>query len=473
MITTKKLFEIVELNDEDKLKNIISKKKCKFNENLKKNNIIEHAIIYRSKECFDLLLDKNIGIKDTYYYDALNISIKYLSSPIPSNKYYFDKLIQFGVMIDTYIVDRNNNSIFLDILYENLLIREHIIDYNIITYYTCNPIKFSTLFDKYEKTKDNIRILLIHGVKTNNLDFIKSTYAYIENNTLAFYSNDNIKNFNNCILCNAIEPSSMKPVSLDIIKYIMTKPTNWYYRHNMTTLLFTLYYCKDDVFYYFYDLYKNIDTDEINSIKDINIIIYDHMDYCNIRMINLDMIKKLKLVLNLPIQFDKNNIYLMIQTIIEYIVICTKLDNKHLFDFIEYLLDRIKPSQNITLLSNTLQKEFTYKHDRTYDKFTSIITDYYTKYNKSIKYKVKLDNIHNMILYFMSIKKDCDFNEDELKFLKEVENTFECSNTIINNNDYNNSKIRYLPEFSENMKILSKIFKKYNFVIKELENYID
>ena len=105
MISTKKLFEIVQLNDEDKLKNIIKNKKCKFNEKQKNNSIIDYAIMYRSKECFDLLLDKNIGIKDTYYYDALNISIRYLSSPIPSNKYYFDKLIQFGIMIDRYIVE--------------------------------------------------------------------------------------------------------------------------------------------------------------------------------------------------------------------------------------------------------------------------------------------------------------------------------------------------------------------------------
>ena len=74
-----------------------------------------------------------------------------------------------------YIIDRNNTT-FLDILYENLLIREPNIDYNIITYYINNPIKFTALFNKYDKSEDNIRILLAHGVSTNNLEFIKSTY---------------------------------------------------------------------------------------------------------------------------------------------------------------------------------------------------------------------------------------------------------------------------------------------------------
>jgi hypothetical protein len=42
MISTKKLFEIVQLNDEDKLKNIIKNKKCKFNEKQKNNSIIDY-----------------------------------------------------------------------------------------------------------------------------------------------------------------------------------------------------------------------------------------------------------------------------------------------------------------------------------------------------------------------------------------------------------------------------------------------
>ena len=463
MISTKKLFEIVELNDDATLSNIISKKKYKINEYVKNVGIIQHAVIHRSKECFDLLLNKNIGINDIIYYNALNVSIKYLTSPNPTNKYYFDKLIQFGVRIDKDIVDRNNNSIFLDILYENLLIREDNIDYNIICCYIDNPDKFYVLFDKYEKTENNIRTLLIHAVKTNNLDFIKSIYTYIENNLPDFYTN-------NQIIIYAIEMNSEK---LDIIKYIMTKPVNWYYMHNMvTTLQYTLYYSNDNIFNYFYDLHKNLDIETLNSINKIKLIKYDYMSYMNVHSINSDKIKRYKLILNLPIEFDKDNMFIMVQTIIEFILIYSNSDYKYLFEFIEYLLDYIKPSQRIILSSNSLQEEFINKHDRTYNKFSNIINDYYTKHYKSNKSKLKLDKIHNMILYLMDVRKESDFNEYELQFLKDVKYTFECSNTILNNNDYDNSKIRYLQEFSENMKILSNIFKIYNFVIKELENYI-
>ena len=125
------LFEIIEYNNSIELENIIKTTK-KLNLNIfKKMYLIEKAILYRSKECFDILLNTNITLKN-----GIDISIKLLKYLNPTNRYYFDKVIE--KMCDITNIDFNysaNNIILYKILYENIIKYDIKFDYYTIMKY--------------------------------------------------------------------------------------------------------------------------------------------------------------------------------------------------------------------------------------------------------------------------------------------------------------------------------------------------
>jgi hypothetical protein len=468
MLTNKKLFDIVEKNDSSQLKHIIDNfnmpkyKKCDFNFVDRKiasgRTIMEQAITFRSKECFDLLMDCEMVNKS-----GLELSISYLATPTITNRYYFDKLIQSDILLDNYYItnyiNSGNKETILNILYENLLLRYDPIDYHIILNYIGNKGKFYTLFNKYEKSVQNMKTLINYGIMNRNLDFVREICNIMDTNTIISDMEEK-KQFYNCCLYYAIETND-----INYVLYIMTKPIQWKTIGNNTSLYHSIRF-NEDIFNYFYNLYKNLDPKELNAIDNIdtlkNCIAEGMLRSCY----DQNHIKRYKLIIStLPVKFNIEDIYYLIRCSVEGIILFHNLNN--VYEFLDFLLNYIKINGTIKEISSkVIEDELIGKHDRTYEKFKNFI-----KYDDK-KNQYKDFKLHSMILHLMNVDVNDMLDGEEIVFLKEVSRGYECSSTIINNNDYRNSGMRYRDEFKNKLKELTKIFKKYNFMIKELKEFI-
>jgi len=449
------LFEIIEYNNSIELENIIKTTK-KLNLNIfKKMYLIEKAILCRSKECFDILLNNNITLKN-----GIDISIKLLKDPNPTNRYYFDKLTEKMGNISN--IDFNysaNNIILYKILYENIIKYDIKFDYYTIMKYK-NKEQFSTLFEKYYKNNFDILILLKTCVNSKN-GFAHLIYERIEKDKPIYYCNEtDIKYFNSIVLRNAIIVND-----LDMIKYIMGKPVLWTYVDNVPTLYITIYHSSNEIFDYFYDLYKTLSEEELNNIKNINSfkqLLCENNVYENFS--ETCIFRYTKIMSSFPIKFIKDDlIYILLSIVYCFMIFYNNVNNESTYIFIEYLLEYISITYPNTVYEN-ISHEKIYKflisgHDITYNKLYSIIDNKYSNDDKDLIVKSIMCTDIELPIYLVDYMKKLVYKHEYYK-------------ATLDNIHYTYSGIRYKNNFKDFINKIKYIFKKYNFMIKELEIFI-
>jgi len=193
--------------------------------------LIEKAIQFRAKECFDLLLETDIKI-----IHGLKMSIRLLEDPNQSNRYYFDKIIEklgdvTNINFDQYSKTKNLYKILL----ENIISSNTKIDYRTIINYKKKE-DFLILLDKYcEQSESCLLMLITYCIQQSN-GFANLVYDKLEQIKPNYYSDkETIKLSNSIILETAFCSNDM-----NIITLIMSKPIRWTQINEIPSLYLTI-----------------------------------------------------------------------------------------------------------------------------------------------------------------------------------------------------------------------------------------
>jgi hypothetical protein len=140
------------------------------------SNLVEKAVKYHSKECFDILI-KHPNIREWISKYPKKISYifeNFVNAPNYLNEYYVNNILP-------YIAVLNYKSI------------EHIIN---------NHLLFSKIFTKLKNDENTIKHLFIQLITSNNIDSYKYIYNSIKSNPLNFsFFNNNWINSNILFVC--------------------------------------------------------------------------------------------------------------------------------------------------------------------------------------------------------------------------------------------------------------------------------
>jgi len=166
----------------------------------------------------------------------------------------------------------------------------------------------------------------------------------------------------------------------------------------------------------------------------------------------------------LPIKFKKDDLIYMITLIVYCLVMLySTTNNDFSYEFIEYLLEYIHINYPNTTYDNIsskhMQENFIEHHDITWQKLYVLIKDKYTEDEKNL-----------MVQYMM--EGDVILPEHLIKYIDEIKYYFEYGQATFNSNKYVYSGIRYKNDFREFIKKIIPVFTKYNFKIKELDNFL-
>ncbi len=456
-MTSKQLFEAVELNDSISLAKLINGKKPVNLDISNKGYLIEKAINFRSKECFDILLTKQIDLSN-----GLNATIKLLADPNLTNRYYFDNLvIKLGKIKDINYSFVPNKSNFLQIIYD-LIIKWNIkFDYSLILEYD-NPEQFTELLTRINQQE---LYSLIYNYIENPKGFEKIIWDWLETEKPSVYSDiKSIKRFNSHALAKSIQTNNFT-----LIKFIMEKPVEWKhhnsYHETAPILYLSLHRSSEEIFQYFYQKFLELPADEIKQISSIDTF----KPLINIHFIHeyfkQPQIQRYRMIMqNLPVIFNRDDTIWLMENIIYYLLRYSNNDNNsddYLWDFLVWLFDYVKihwvdfsyQPTNIELIKKVLIDP----HDNTYSKITKLFK-YYPTYTKQ--------EIDLIAKYIMCNK--LDIPEKYKKFIsKDLSNSWEYHNCTFNSNEYHGSGFRYTEEFDKYMKRIKPIFNKYGFVVNE------
>jgi len=240
------LQNIIDNNDYDKLENIITNNPningdLFYKQSYKTTpmDALARSVYKRSYECFDLLLSiKNISVNK-----AFNIALDYyINAPNVKNLYFFERLLLKNVIIVPRHIIRAKNNIEL----------------------------FNSLFNKMEKTVDNIHILLCDII--NDMDKFTYLFNYVKNN----YPNS-VAEITNGVLIEAIENDK-----IDIIIFLKSMDINIYSITHMGIQIPSLFYLYSEfscrysrsTFDLLIKYYKLLSPDELRNIPNISNIIY-------------------------------------------------------------------------------------------------------------------------------------------------------------------------------------------------------
>lgn len=122
MTTITKAYEFVQYNNYTELENVIRSGKLDLNlTNRRSEHIIVNSIKYRSKECFDLLVDSKYLNLNIPRENGLKIALEYYcNAPNSSNYYYLQRLNEKKVIYDLtsiyQIIKMNTSNEFTDII---------------------------------------------------------------------------------------------------------------------------------------------------------------------------------------------------------------------------------------------------------------------------------------------------------------------------------------------------------------------
>jgi hypothetical protein len=269
MSNLKSLYDIVINNNYHKLNNII-KTNTKIFKNVKSNcTILYRAIQYRSKECFDILLNeyRNIMneeelVEKIYAYNGIYMAILYfINGNNESNLYYIEKLSEYDY--NFYI----SNEI-------SYIVNKHNIN-NFVLLLNFNNIKFSNrlLYNIYNNTLDKT---IYNYLINNNIEYNIIKKLFMDN--LSFFNKFNKEHYN---------------------YYMNTYPTIW----KDTQCL--KYIIDKDIFKDIYQKFLSLSKDELNTIYSSKYL----YDMCYVPE-NINVTLNIINFLKLPFQFDINK-YLM------------------------------------------------------------------------------------------------------------------------------------------------------------------
>ncbi len=455
-MTSKQLFEAVELNDSISLDKLINGKKSVNLDISNKGYLIEKAINFRSKECFDMLLNKQIDLSN-----GLKATIKLLVDPNPTNRYYFDNLVKkLGEIKNINYSFVPNKDSFLQIIYD-LIIKWNIkFDYSLILEYD-NPEQFKELL-----TRINHQELysLIYNYIEKPKGFEKIIWDWLEKEKPNAYSDiKSIKRFNSHALVKSIQTNNFT-----LIKFIMEKPVDWKhynsYHEQAPILYLSSYHSSEEIFQYFYQKYLELSADELKEISDINTF----KPLINIHFIHeyfkQPHIQRYKMIMqNLPVIFNRDDTIWLMENIIYYLLRYSNKDKSedYLWDFLVWLFDYVKihwVDFSYQPISIELIKKFLIdNHDITYTKITKLFKYYPTYTNQEIDLIAK---------YIMC--QSIEIPEKYKKFVSDkLSRSWEYDNCTFNSNEYHGSGFRYTDEFDKYMKRIKPIFDKYGFIVNE------
>lgn len=232
--STTKLFKIITNNDYQTLGHLIENRgtnKTNFNCVKSTISLIHHAIEYRAKECFDLL----VGIPDYHTLlktdsNGLQIACQYyINAPNPSNEYYINKMISANAYVGV----------------------------NALIAVISNTELFKLLFNLAEKkleTINNLMNLCIHY--NSNLEIITVVHNYIVSNLVINYA--------------SIIESSINRDNVSVIDYLfglgnlsMTSPNGDPY------IYIAIQKNACNIFTYLFDKLKLMSSEELNKINKI------------------------------------------------------------------------------------------------------------------------------------------------------------------------------------------------------------
>ena len=246
MATTEDLFSIINNNDYIKLKKLINQGQIINLINMTRMGIslIYKAIEYRSRECFDILIDINnltVLKNESSYINGLHIAMKYYNNAQnDSNWYYVEKLLEKGANITVDILKNiNDKNIFLKI------------------------------FCRLNKTKERIDSLLKYLITNGKMEQLEDVYFWlIEEEPEYFNSKTNKNKFLEELFCTAIKANNLEMIDIlrsEKIDLKIVKDNN----QITNSLFFALKNSCKTSFEYLINFYKGLSQTEFDNIKDI------------------------------------------------------------------------------------------------------------------------------------------------------------------------------------------------------------
>ena len=418
MTTMTQLFKIVSSNDYDTLEKLImGNKKLDFNCIKSHTSLIYKAIEVRALECFDLLMslnDLSILQSNNTNISGLNIAlVYYLSAPNPSNKYYLDKLIERNVAIDRWSL------------------------------ISCmgDTILFETMFNRLDKSYDNINQIICSAVQRNNVTVMGKLYDYLYLNNPTYYSTIENKNaFNDIVLKTAIQSNNIIAIEhLENLEHnIMNLNQNNFVK--MPSLYYAYVSNTDcNAFNFIISRIEKLDEytlNQIPNIKKLSNIICSQQYYYGINC-NKNSIECFKKMLLLPIDWeDLADVILNIHNAIYRSIgsyyydskkILNQLDEKINFIYMVLKTNKIKsnPYNKIYLTKTDMIANITATIKRLNGN-QEMIMDFKSKIRK-IKYVLnnfgfkEPDSLADHFKLVFNENETTTYETEKLNFIKEIE----------------------------------------------------
>jgi hypothetical protein len=262
----KKLFEMVENNNYNDLKQIIVSNPT-INLGLQKSrcSLLYTSVRYRAKECFDILVEipSVISFENGHYNSALSVAIEYyINGRNQSNKYYIDRLLENKM--------KAHNVLFRSIKDKNL---------------------FLYLYDKVDKT---------------NIQFLQIVHKSLEEGCMDVFE---------CMVDTAIGLNQLGVINginivYEILNEVISKDNTealdiiMKYNINIKGYSFLLYnaitYDSINTFNYFYNIYSKMSKEDLNNIPNVTNI---RSIFPDNRYKSVHRIKMISMILKLGIKF--------------------------------------------------------------------------------------------------------------------------------------------------------------------------
>ena len=303
MTSLTKIFELVQYNNYEELDKIIKYTKVDLLLSNRRNEyLIPISIKYRSRECFDLLIESKYIDTTNSEKNGLRIAIEYYcNAPNESNSYYLIRLIgkqvQFKIDIFHHIFKYGFPEIFNEYLL-NILNQNNF--QKIFLYSLSNPIAMKKVLNngfQYNLITEEVACSCLNSTYDNIYD---SLFEFVNNNINVFNSKENVlKYFNR---------SFQSPTT---IKYIVDNINKFNPNLDLSDLIIN---------YYNNNTYNNYECLYILRLYHI-LINFESLKKLNSKFVNIENIiknifdwKKIESLINFD-SIDYNKILIFIKTI--------------------------------------------------------------------------------------------------------------------------------------------------------------